>query len=94
MRIRNVLHKGLKRFIEGGDASGLQPAVVGEIGRLVSFLQDMSHEDELQTVPTWKAHRLTGDRKCDAGSSGHLSGRKSQPRYMGRVKAESREARQ
>ena len=63
MRIRNVLHKGLKRFIERDDASGLQPAVVGKIGRMVSFLQDMTHEDELQTVPTWKAHRLTGDRK-------------------------------
>lgn len=62
MKIRNVLHKGLKRFIELDDASGLQPAVVGKIGRMVSFLQDMAHEDELLTVPTWKAHRLTGDR--------------------------------
>ena len=63
MRIRNVLHKGLKRFIERDDASGLQPAVVGKIGRMVSFLQDMADEDELLTVPTWKAHRLTSDRK-------------------------------
>lgn len=23
----------------------------------------MEHEDELRTVRTWKAHRLTGDRK-------------------------------
>lgn len=30
---------------------------------MVSFLQDMAHEDELRTVPSWKAHRLTGDRK-------------------------------
>lgn len=52
MRIRNVLHKGLRRFIERDDASGLQPAVVGKIGRMVSFLQDMAHEDELLTVPT------------------------------------------
>lgn len=63
MRIRNVLHKGLRRFIERGDARGLQPAVVDKIGRMVSFLQDMAHEDELRTVPSWKAHRLTGDRK-------------------------------
>ena len=63
MRIRNVLHKGLKRFIERDDASGLQPAAVGKIARMVSFLQDMAHEDELLTVPTWKAHRLTGDRR-------------------------------
>lgn len=63
MRIRNILHKGLKRFVERDDASGLQAAVVGKIGRMVSFLQDMAHEDELHTVPSWKAHRLTGDRK-------------------------------
>jgi len=63
MRIKNVLHKGLRRFIEHDDASGLQPAVVGKVRRMVSFLQDMAHEDELLSVPTWKAHRLTGDRK-------------------------------
>ena len=63
MRIRNVLHKGLKRFIERDDASGLPPAVVGKVGRMVSFLQDMAHEGELQTVPSWKAHRMAGDRK-------------------------------
>ncbi len=63
MRIKNVLHKGLRRFIEHDDASGLQPAVVGKVRRMVSFLQDMAHEDELLSVPTWKSHRLTGDRK-------------------------------
>jgi proteic killer suppression protein len=63
MRIRNVLHKGLKRFIERDDPTGLQPAVVAKIGRMVSFLQDMAYEDELLVVPTWKAHRLGGDRK-------------------------------
>ena len=63
MKIRNVLHRGLKRFIELGDASGLNPAQVGKIGRMVSFLQDMSHENELLAVPTWRAHRLSGDRR-------------------------------
>ena len=63
MRIRNVIHKGLRRFIENGDASGLQPAVVTKVQRIVSFLQDMEVEDELRTVQSWKAHMLTGDRK-------------------------------
>jgi proteic killer suppression protein len=63
MRIRNVLHKGLRRFIELDDASGLQPAVIGKIGRIVSFLQDMAYENELLTVSSWKAHRLAGNRK-------------------------------
>lgn len=63
MRIRNVLHKGLRRFVEADDASGLQSVVVEKLRRIVSFLQDMEREDELRTVPSWKAHQLTGDRK-------------------------------
>ncbi|MGQ0559491.1 MAG: type II toxin-antitoxin system RelE/ParE family toxin [Sphingosinicella sp.] len=63
MRIGNVIHKGLRRFIEDDDPSGLQPAVVAKVRRMVSFLQDMEKEGELRTVPGWKAHRLTGDRK-------------------------------
>lgn len=63
MKIRNVIHKGLRRFVEDDDESGLQPAVVAKIRRMVSFLQDMETEDELRMVPSWKAHILTGDRK-------------------------------
>ena len=63
MKIRNVIHKGLRRFIEDDDASGLQPAVVVKMQRIVSFLQDMEQEDEIRTMQSWKAHMLTGDRK-------------------------------
>ena len=63
MKIRNVVHKGLRRFIEDNDTSGLQPAVIEKLRRIVTFLQDMEGEDEIRTVPSWKAHRLTGDRK-------------------------------
>lgn len=63
MRIRNVLHRGLRRFVEADDASGLQPAVIEKLRRILSFLQDMEHEDELRTIPGWGAHLLTGDRK-------------------------------
>ena len=63
MRIRNVLHKGLRRFIENDDKSGIQAAVAEKLRRMISFLQDMEEEDELRTIPGWKAHQLTGDRK-------------------------------
>ena len=63
MKIRNVIHKGLRRFIEDDDASGLQPAVVTKVQLIVSFLQDIETEDELCTVPSWKAHTLIGNRK-------------------------------
>lgn len=63
MRIRNVVHKGLRRFIEEDDSSGLQPAVVQKLRWILSFLQDMEREEELRSVPSWKAHQLSGDRK-------------------------------
>ena len=63
MKIRNVIHKGLRRFIEHDDAHGLPAAVAPKVRKIVSFLQDMEQEAELRTVPSWKAHQLTGDRK-------------------------------
>jgi plasmid maintenance system killer protein len=63
MKIRNVIHKGLRRFIEQDDASGLPAATVQKVRKIVSFLQDMEQENELRTVPSWKAHQLTGGRK-------------------------------
>lgn len=63
MKIRNVRHKGLKRFILKGDVSGLPPEYVGKIQNIVAFLQDMGTADEVHSLPSWKAHQLTGDRK-------------------------------
>jgi proteic killer suppression protein len=63
MKIRSVRHRGLRRLIEADDASGLQSQFVDKIRKILSFLQDMEDEGELRTVPTWKAHQLTGDRR-------------------------------
>jgi proteic killer suppression protein len=63
MKIRNVIHKGLRRFIEDDDSSGLPPAVGPKVRKIISFLQDMEQASELRTVPYWKAHQMTGDRK-------------------------------
>lgn len=63
MKIRNVVHKGLRRLILRDDTAGVQPAVAPKLRRIVSFLQDMEREEELRAVPGWRAHRLTADRK-------------------------------
>ena len=63
MKIGNVVHKGLRRLIEDDDAGGVQPSVAGKLRRIVSFLQDMEQEEELRTVPRWRAHKLTGNRR-------------------------------
>ncbi len=63
MKIRNVVHKGLRRFIEEDDAAGIPAAAAPKLRKIVSFLQDMESEKELRTVPSWKTHQLTGSRK-------------------------------
>jgi len=49
--------------VENGDASGLPAGVMPKIRIIMSFPQDMEREEELFLVTTWKAHRMTGDRK-------------------------------
>jgi proteic killer suppression protein len=63
MKIRNVVHRGLRRFIQHNDASGLPPAIVERVRNIVTFLQEMEEAGELHDIPSWKAHQLTGDRK-------------------------------
>jgi toxin HigB-1 len=62
MIIKNIIHKGLKRLIVSDDTSAFQPAIAEKLRRIISFLQDMSNESELLDVPTWKAHKLSGNR--------------------------------
>ena len=63
MKIRNVVHRGLRRFMQHNDPSGLAAAVVERVRNILTFLQEMEDAQELRDVPSWKAHQLTGDRK-------------------------------
>ena len=63
MRIRNVVHRGLRRFIQRNDPSGLATSVVEKVRNILTFLQEIDDVQELHDVPGWKAHQLTGDRK-------------------------------
>lgn len=63
MKIRSVRHKGLRRFIEADDASGLPANVVTKIRDILTFLEGMATEADLRLVPSWKAHQLTGGRR-------------------------------
>jgi proteic killer suppression protein len=63
MRIRNIRHKGLRRFTELDEVDGLPPAQIEKIRNILTFLQDMGHEDELRSIALWKAHKLAGERK-------------------------------
>lgn len=63
MDIASIRHRGLRRFIEDDDASSLPVAFVDKIRKMLSFLQDVQDISELRSIPSWKAHTLTGDRK-------------------------------
>jgi proteic killer suppression protein len=63
MKIRNVVHRGLRPFIQRNDASGLAPAVVERVRNILTFMQEMDDAREPRDIPSWKAHQLTGDRK-------------------------------
>lgn len=63
MKIRKVSHKGLRRFIEHDDTSGLPADYIEKIRNIVSFLQEMADPDEVRSIPGWRAHLLSGDRQ-------------------------------
>ena len=63
MRIRNFVHKGLKRLYTYDNPKGLPADAVDKIRKMLSFIQDMENANELRSIPIWKAHQMSGDRK-------------------------------
>ena len=63
VRIRNFVHKGLKRLYTEGSVKGVPPDTVDKLRKMLAFLDDMHDPEELRALATWKAHALTGDRK-------------------------------
>ena len=58
-----MIHKGVKRLYTEDSPKGVSAATVNKLRMMLAFLQDMESEDELRSIPGWKAHRLTGDRR-------------------------------
>jgi toxin HigB-1 len=63
VRIRNFAHKGLKRLHAEDRAKGVPPDTVDKLRKMLAFLDDMQDAEELRSLPAWKAHTLTGDRR-------------------------------
>jgi proteic killer suppression protein len=63
MKVRNFIHKGLKRLYEDDATKGVPPDTVDKLRKMLAFLDDMEDPEELRVLPSWKAHTLTGDRK-------------------------------
>ncbi len=63
MQIRNIRHKGLKRFVEDNDPKGLRRDLVDRIRNVLAALIVAENLTALQSLPGWRVHPLTGDRK-------------------------------
>ena len=63
MKLRNFVHKGLKKLYEEDSAKGVPPDSTSKLGKMLAFLDDMQDLEELRALPAWRAHTLTGDRK-------------------------------
>ena len=63
VKIRNFVHKGLKNLYTEDSARGVAPDSVDKLRKMLAFLDDMAHPEELRALQAWKAHVLTGDRE-------------------------------
>lgn len=63
MKIRSVAHQGLKHFYAEDNAKGIPSASVDKLRKMLAFLDDMQHPEELRALPVWNAHTITGDRR-------------------------------
>lgn len=63
MRIERFVHKGLKRLYLEDSTKSVPADSVDKLRKMLAFLEQMGDEEELEAIPIWKAHRLTGNRK-------------------------------
>jgi len=63
VKIRNFVHKGLKRLYEEDNPKGVPSETVDKLRKMLAFLDDMEDPEELRALTAWKVHTLTGNRK-------------------------------
>ena len=63
MKIRNFVHKGLKKLYVEDSAKGLPQEAVHKLRAMLTFLQDMQNPESLRAFPLWNENQLTGGRK-------------------------------
>ena len=63
MKIRNFVHKGLKRLYTEDSAKGVPPDTADKLRKMLGFLDDLQDPEELRALRAWKVHTLAGDRR-------------------------------
>lgn len=60
MKIRNVVHPGLRSLISEDEPAGPRGIGVSRLRRILSFLQDMAGASELRSVAGWTGQPPSG----------------------------------
>jgi proteic killer suppression protein len=60
--IRRFRHRGLERFFQSGDASGIGPQHTARLRRLLTSLNTTAGPSGMN-LPGYRLHRLRGDRE-------------------------------
>lgn len=55
VKIRNFIHKGLKKLYADDATKGVPPDTVDKLRKMLAFLDDMEDPEELRMLPSWKA---------------------------------------
>jgi toxin HigB-1 len=64
MQIASIKDKRIQALVAAPDATsikGLDPLEVRKLGPMILAIQAMTHPNQLTSVPSWRAHELTGD---------------------------------
>jgi toxin HigB-1 len=62
VKVLSIRHRGVKLLYVNDEAKGVAPESVEKLRNMLTFLDTMDDEQELVTIPLWKAHQLKGDR--------------------------------
>ena len=62
MEIRNIRHKGLRRFVEKNNSRGLPRDYLAKIADIMAFLIDMEDIKEVFDLRKYRPHLLSGNR--------------------------------
>jgi proteic killer suppression protein len=54
MRIRNFVHKGIRKLYEEDSAKGVSSDTAVKLRKMFAFLDDMDDPDELRSLPSWR----------------------------------------
>ncbi|MBC8109526.1 MAG: type II toxin-antitoxin system RelE/ParE family toxin [Verrucomicrobia bacterium] len=61
--IKSFKHKGLKKFYEEGDGSGLPASQLEKINRIFTILEAGTNLNDIASVPSLNFHPLKGNNK-------------------------------